>query len=91
MEIKNNSMRGQLVEVVAKHTTQDCIWEDTSVLSPALRTAFSTNLNFEVVVSDSQTKGDSITYCEAIFTAEDGKPRVIDITVSGNTTEPIAN
>ena len=91
MEIKDKSMRGQLVEVVTKHTIQDCIWEDTSALSPTLRTAFSTNLNFEVIVSDTQTKGDSTTYCEAVFTAEDGKPRVIDITVSGNTTEPIGN
>ena len=81
MEVQSNTMRGQLVEVVAKHVVPFELWEDISTLSPALQAACDENINFTVQVSDAQRRGDRFICCEIHFTTEQGKPAVISVTV----------
>ena len=81
MEIQNETLRGQLIEVVSKNLLPHSFWEDIATLTPSLQTALDSNLKFETKVTDAEVKGDDWICCEVVFADENSNPRVISITV----------
>lgn len=80
MELQNETLRGQLVEVVSKNLLPYSFWKETN-LTAYLQSALNSNLNFETKVTDAQVRGDHWICCEVVFADEDNTPRVISITV----------
>ena len=82
MEIQNNSMRSQLIQTVVNHQLPQFVWDDVSTLTRSLQSAFTSNLNFKIKVTDAEVLLEGYTRCQVSFVDEEGTSKVLDITVT---------